>query len=136
MAKVQPQYSQAFSNLQLDYVKTTKNVIQNILTTQKQLIGSWNIIAVSTMPYVEQYIRQSNEIANNTLKAVDINNQLAINTLDLARENLRIYNRTVDAVTEFGTNIAKVCTTFSPLQLNNSNNSSPSNNKKLTSPLL
>ena len=31
MAKVQLQYSQAFSNLQLDYVKTTKNVIQNIL---------------------------------------------------------------------------------------------------------
>ena len=27
MAKVQPQYLQAFSNLQLDYVKTTKNVI-------------------------------------------------------------------------------------------------------------
>jgi hypothetical protein len=113
MAKVQPQYSQAFSNLQLDYVKTTKNLIQNILLAQKQLIGSWNIIAVSTMSYVEQYIRQSNEIANNTLKAVDINNQLAINTLDLARENLRIYNRTVDAVTEFATNIAKVCTAFS-----------------------
>jgi hypothetical protein len=113
MAKVQPQYSQAFSNLQLDYVKTTKNLIQNILLAQKQLIGSWNIIAVSTMSYVEQYIRQSSEIANNTLKAVDINNQLAINTLDLARENLRIYNRTVDAVTEFGTNIAKVCTAFS-----------------------
>jgi hypothetical protein len=67
----------------------------------------------TTTPYVEQYTRQSNEIANNTLKAVDINNQLAINTLDLARENLRIYNRTVDAVTEFGTNIAKTCTAFS-----------------------
>jgi hypothetical protein len=40
----------------------------------------------TTTPYVEQYTRQSNEIANNTLKAVDINNQLAINALDLARE--------------------------------------------------
>jgi hypothetical protein len=40
MAKVQPQYSQAFSNLQLDYVKTTKIVIQNILSAQKQLVGS------------------------------------------------------------------------------------------------
>jgi hypothetical protein len=27
MAKVQPQYSQAFSNLQLDYIQTAKNVI-------------------------------------------------------------------------------------------------------------
>ena len=112
IAKVQPQYSQAFSNLQLDFIQTTKNMIQNTVSAQKQLVGSWNIMPVST-PYVEQYTRQTNEITNNTLRAVGINNQLAINALDLARENLRIYNRTVDAVTEFGTNIAKTCTAFS-----------------------
>ena len=112
MAKVQPQYSQAFSNLQLDFIQTTKNMIQNTISSQKQLVGSWNIMPVST-PYTEQFTRQTNEITNNTLRAVGINNQLAINALDLARENLRIYNRTVDAVTEFGTNIAKTCTAFS-----------------------
>ena len=111
MAKVQPQYSQAFSNLQLDFIQTTKNMIQNTVSAQKQLVGSWNI-PVST-PYTEQFTRQTNEVTNNTLRAVGINNQLAINALDLARENLRIYNRTVDAVTEFGTNIAKTCTAFS-----------------------
>jgi hypothetical protein len=111
MAKVQPQYSQAFSNLQLDFIQTTKNIIQNTISSQKQLVGSWNI-PVST-PYTEQFTRQTNEITNNALRAVGINNQLAINALDLARENLRIYNRTVDAVTEFGTNIAKTCTAFS-----------------------
>src|ERR687895_903848 len=111
MAKVQPQYSQAFSNLQLDFIQTTKNMIQNTVSAQKQLVGSWNI-PVST-PYTEQFTRQTNEVTNNTLRAVGINNQLAINALDLARENLKIYNRTVDAVTEFGTNIAKTCTVFS-----------------------
>jgi hypothetical protein len=110
-AKVQPQYSQAFSNLQLDFIQTTKNMIQNTISSQKQFIGSWNI-PVST-PYTEHFTRQTNEITNNTLRAVGINNQLAINALDLARENLRIYNRTVDAVTEFGTNIAKTCSAFS-----------------------
>jgi hypothetical protein len=116
MAKVQPQYAQAFSNLSLDYVQTAKNVIQNIILGQKQLVGSWNIMPVSTTtttPYTEQFTRQTNEITNNTLRAVDINNQLVINAVDAARENLRIYNRTVDAVTEFGTNIAKTCTAFS-----------------------
>ena len=114
MAKVQPQYSQAFSNLQLDYVQTAKNVIQNIFSAQKQLVGSWNIMPVSTTtPYTEQFTRQANEITNNALRAVDINNQLAINAVDAARENLKIYNRTVDAVTEFSTNIAKACTAFS-----------------------
>jgi hypothetical protein len=40
-------------------------------------------------------------------------NQLIINAVDAARENLKIYNRTVDAVTEFSNNIAKACTAFS-----------------------
>src|SRR5687768_9068038 len=111
MAKVQPQYAQAFSNLQLDYIQAAKNMIQNTVSAQKQFIGSWNV-PVST-PYSEQFTRQSNEITNNTLRAVGINNQLVINAVDAARENLRIYNRTVDAVTEFSNNIAKVCTAFS-----------------------
>jgi hypothetical protein len=113
-AKVQPQYSQALSNLQLDYVQAAKNMIQNTISVQKQLVGSWNIMPVSTtIPYAEQFTRQTNEITNNTLRAVGINNQLAINAVDAARENLKIYNRTVDAVTEFSNNIAKTCTAFS-----------------------
>jgi hypothetical protein len=111
MASVQPQYSQAFSNLQLDYIQTAKNVIQNTISAQKQLVGNFNV-PVST-PYTEQLTRQTNEITNNTLRAVGINNQLVINAVDAARENLKIYNRTVDAITEYGTNIAKACAAFS-----------------------
>ncbi len=112
MANVQPQYAQAFSNLQLDYIQRAKNVIQNTISAQKQLVGNLNVIPVSTR-YTEQFTRQSNEITNNTLRAVGINNQLVINAVDVARENLRIYNRTVDAVTEFSNNIAKAYTAFS-----------------------
>jgi hypothetical protein len=68
---------------------------------------------VSTTPYTEHFTRQTNEITNNTLKAVDINNKLAINAVDVTRENLRIYNRTVDAATEFSNNVAKACAAFS-----------------------
>jgi hypothetical protein len=113
IASVQPQYSQAFSNLQLDYIQTAKNVIQNTISAQKQLVGSWNIMPVSTTPYTEQFTRQTNEITNNTLRAVGINNQLVINAVDAARENLKVYNRTVDVVTEFSNNIAKACAAFS-----------------------
>jgi hypothetical protein len=111
IANVQPQYSQAFSNLQLDYIQTARNVIQNTISAQKQLVGSWNIPV--SIPYTEQFTRQSNEITNNALRAVNINNKLAISSVDVARENLKIYNRTVDAVTEFSNNIAKACTAFS-----------------------
>jgi hypothetical protein len=49
---------------------------------------------------------------DNALKAVDINNKLTINAIDVARENLRIYNRTVNEATEFSNKIAKVCTSL------------------------
>lgn len=108
-AKVQPQYSQSISNLQLDYIQTSKNMIQTAFSAQKQFASIWNVPA---MPYGDLFTRQSNEMTNNAIRSVGINNQLTINALDAARENLKIYNRTVDAVTDFSTNVAKAWTTF------------------------
>jgi hypothetical protein len=108
-AKAQPQYSQSISNLQLDYIQTAKNMIQTSLSAQKQLAS---IINVPSVPYGEVFTRQSNEVTNNAIRSVGINNQLTINALDAARENLKIYNRTVDTLTDFYTNIAKAWTTF------------------------
>lgn len=110
VAKVQPQYLQSISNLQLDYIQTTKNMIQTAFAAQKQVTANMNI--PSAAPYSEIFVRQANEMTNNAIRAVGINNQLTINTLDAARENLKIYNRTVDAVTEFNTNVAKAWTAF------------------------
>jgi hypothetical protein len=110
LAKVQPQYSQSVSNLQLDYIQAIKNTIYTAFSTQKHLTDSnqrtWNSTP-SSVPFIEQFAKQSNEITNNTIRAVGINNQLTINALDAARENLKIYNKTIDAVTEFNTNAAK-----------------------------
>src|ERR671924_2033334 len=110
-AKAQPQYSQSISNLQLDYIQTTKNMIQTAFSAQKQIAGVWNWPA-TTLPYGDLLTRQSNEMTNNAIRSVGINNQLTINALDAARENLKIYNRTVDTLTDFSTNIAKAWTTF------------------------
>jgi hypothetical protein len=117
MAKVQPQFSQSLSNLQLDYIQTTKNIIQNAVSAQKQFTASLNISPVA-LPYSEQIARQSDEITNNTMRTVGINSRLAINVLDAARENLKIYNRTIDAVTDFNGNVAKVWTSFFSAQQN------------------
>jgi len=108
-AKVQPQYSQSISNLQLDYIQTTKNMIQTSFSAQKQFASIWNVPGV---PYGDLFTRQSNEMTSNAIRSVGINNQLTINALDAARENLKIYNRSVDAVTDFSTNVTKAWTTF------------------------
>ena len=71
---------------------------------------------VTTTPYTEQFTRQSNEMTNNAIRAVNINNQLTINTLDAARDNLKIYDRTIDSLTEFNTNVAKAWASFFSVQ--------------------
>jgi hypothetical protein len=75
-------------------------------------------IAPVAAPYSEQFAKQSGEITNNAIRAIGINNQLAINVLDAVRENLKIYNRTIDTVTDFNSNIAKVWTSFFSAQQN------------------
>src|ERR687887_1036670 len=117
IAKVQPQFSQSISNLQIDYIQTTKNMIQNVASSQKQFTSGLNIPGVG--PYSEQLVKQSTELTNNTIRAVGINNQLTINALDAARENLKIYNRTIDAVTDFSTNIVKAWESFFSVQQQN-----------------
>ncbi|MGB7558492.1 MAG: hypothetical protein WA326_09685, partial [Nitrososphaeraceae archaeon] len=62
--------------------------------------------------YVEQLSNQTNEIANNIVKTVQVNNQVAVNSLDAARDNIRIYTRTTDALLEFNSNLAKAWTSF------------------------
>lgn len=102
MAKVQPQYYQSISNLQLDYIQTAKNIIQ--------LGNNWSIH--SSGPYAEQLVNQSNQITNSTIRAVDVNNQLLINSLDTLRENLKVCNRTIDTVTEFNNNVMRSWNSF------------------------
>lgn len=112
LAKAQPQYSQSISNLQLDYIQTVKNMVQTTFAVQKQYIGeTWNVIPSSTN-VSDQMVRQTADFTNNAIKAIDINNQLTINAIDAARENLKAYNRTVDTITEYNTNIAKAWNTY------------------------
>lgn len=112
VAKAQPQYSQSISNLQLDYIQTVKNIIHTTFAVQKQYMGeTWNTFP-SSAAVTDQMARQANDFTNNAIKAIDINNQLTINAIDAARENLKVYNRTVDTITEYNANIAKAWNTY------------------------
>lgn len=110
IAKIQPQFAQSTSNLQLDYIQTLKSMIQTALANQKQIASNLNI---PQFPQVsEQIARQSAEITNNVIRSVGIFNQLNVNALDAARENVKIYNRAVDAATEFNNNLLKTWTSY------------------------
>ena len=109
-AKVHPQFAQSITNLQLDYIQTVKSTIQTGFANQKQILSALNLPQVPQVS--EQIAKQSTELTENATRSIGIFNQLSLNALDAARENLKIYNRTVDAVTDFNSNLVKTWTSY------------------------
>jgi len=108
--KVQPAYSQSISNLQLDYIQTAKNAIHAAFSAQKQIAGNLNFALPES--FTEQVKKQANEFTDHVTRVVGINNQLTISAVDAARENIKNYSRTVDAITEFNTNAVRAWTAW------------------------
>ena len=110
MAKIQPQMAQSVSNIQHDTIETSKNMVKTVFDTQKQIASGLNVSVPSQVS--EQITRQSNELTNNFVRATAIYQQLVISALEAARENTRIYSKTVDALTDYNTNILNAWTSF------------------------
>ena len=110
VAKVQPQFAQSISNLQLDYIQAARSMIQTGFANQKQVISALNIPQVPQVS--EQIAKQFTELTTNVSRSVGVFNQLSLNALDVARENVKNYNRTVDAVTDFNDNLLKTWTSY------------------------
>jgi len=111
LTKAQPQYTQSVSNLQLDYVAAAKNTIQNIGSVQRMFASNVNFPIV-TPQYTDEFVKRSNEITDNIVRALRINNQLTVNAINAAAENFRTFNRTIDSVTEFNSGAAKAWNSF------------------------
>lgn len=47
------------------------------------------------------------ENAISKLNAIDVNNEMAVNSLDAITENFETFNRTIDSLKEFKINAAK-----------------------------
>jgi hypothetical protein len=103
LAKVQPKYGQSIHNTILAQIHTIKNVIHNTILAQKQLASGWNFPVV----YTEEFVKESDEITKNILNAIDVNNEIAVKSLDAITENFKTFNRTIDSFTEFNINTAK-----------------------------
>jgi len=118
VSKFQPQYAQSISNLQQEYLQMTKEFVNKVFAAQRNWAGS-NVTSTSTTfptstyaPYAEQFRRQSNEITAQALSVFDTSNQLAINAINAARENVKLYGKAMDAVSEFNNNVANAWSSF------------------------
>ena len=118
LSKFQPQYVQMISNLQEEYIQLTKEFVNKVFAAQRNWAGS-NVTSTSTIfptstyaPYAEQFRRQSYEITAQALSVFDTSNQLAINAINVARENVKLYGKAIDAIMEFNNNVANAWSSF------------------------
>ena len=118
ISKFQPQYTQSISNLQQVYIQLIKEFVNKAFAAQRNWTGSGSntgstsYTASTYAPYTEQVKRQTNEITAQALSVFDTSNQLAINAINAARENLKLYGKAIDAVTEFNNNVANAWASF------------------------
>ena len=110
VAKLQPQFAQSLSNLQLDSIKTVRSLIQTAFANQKQIASTVNFPQVPQVS--EQIVKQSTDLTNDIIRSIGVFSQLNVNSLNAARENVNIYNRTLDAVADFNNNIVTAWASF------------------------
>jgi hypothetical protein len=114
ISKYQPQYAQSISNLQQDYLQVTKESINRTFAIQKSWYGNTarNIFIPTAGPYAEQFRKQSEDVTSQAFHVFDTANQLAIDGLNASRENIKLYSKTVETVTEYNTNLVNTWSNF------------------------
>jgi hypothetical protein len=99
IAKVQPRYAQSVSNFQTEYLEATKMVIQTFTNFQSTLIKfSWiNFDNRSTL-YTDQIKNQVTMLTENIIKTLDIWNQITIDSIDIVKENVKLYTEAMTSM--------------------------------------
>ncbi|MGE5684950.1 MAG: hypothetical protein ACM3ZS_07385 [Nitrososphaerota archaeon] len=99
IAKVQPRYAQSVSNYQAECLEATKMVIQTFTNFQSTLLKfSWiNYDNRSTL-YTYQIRNQFTMLTENIIKTFDIWNQITLNSIDISKENIKIYTEAMTSM--------------------------------------
>ena len=113
VSKYQPKYAQSISNLQQEYLQATKEAINRSFAIQKSWYRNVNTpFAPVTLPYAEQFKKQSEEVTSQAFHVFDTANQLAVENIDAARENIKLYSKTFDTMNEYNENLANTWSNY------------------------
>jgi hypothetical protein len=90
-AQSQSQYAQSISNFQVEYLEATNKVIQNVSDFQSTFLeNNWNNSNDRSASYAEQFRNQVNTLAENFVKSFNIWNQIAINSIAISEEYIKM----------------------------------------------
>ena len=113
VSKYQPQYAQSISNLQQEYLQITRETITMTFTIQKSWYANVRSPNMpSTIPYAEQFKKQSDEATSQAFQVFATANKLAIDSLNVARENIKLYGKIWETINEYNANLANTWTEF------------------------
>lgn len=103
--KIQPRFLQSVSDFQLEIIQSSKDVINKTIAHQKGLIKEFvNVSQAQPNETYQQLFNKTNENVDNFVKAFTAGNQFNFDAIDTTRENVKLYNKALDAFTDYSTN--------------------------------
>ncbi|QDI89550.1 hypothetical protein Nisw_08485 [Candidatus Nitrosopumilus sp. SW] len=96
-----PQYHQAITNVQQEFIQAYENIADSTLTLQKEFAKKAGIAA--NIP--EATIKVMQDTTEEVVKATSIQNQVTLATIDATQQNIKTFNDNAKSFAELNRNI-------------------------------
>lgn len=96
-----PQYHQAITNVQQEFIQAYENIADSAVTLQKEYAKKAGI--ASNIP--ETAIKVIQDTTEEVVKATSIQNQVTLATIDAAQQNIKTFNDNTNSFAELNRNI-------------------------------
>ena len=96
-----PQYHQAITNIQQEFIQAYENIADSAVTLQKEYVKKAGI--ASNIP--ETAIKAIQDTTEEVVNATSIQNQVTLATIDAAQQNIKTFNDNANSFAELNRNI-------------------------------
>ena len=96
-----PQYHQAITNVQQEFIQSYENIADSAVSLQKEYAKKVGIAA--NIP--EATIKVIQDTTEEIVKATSIQNQVTLATIDAAQQNIKTFNDNANSFAELNRNI-------------------------------
>jgi len=104
--KFNPNMLNHFRISKVEYFEATKNVIQNVSNLQSTFLeNNWNNFDNRSAIHTEQIKNQVNIFTENLVRACEIWNQIALNSIDISKENIKMYTQALTSMESYHRNL-------------------------------
>ena len=96
-----PQYHQAITNIQQEFIQAYENIADSAVTLQKEYVKKAGI--ASNIP--ETAIKAIQDTTEEVVKATSIQNQVTLATIDATQQNIKTFNDNAKSFADLNRNI-------------------------------